>query len=42
MGCKAESRTIQTETQVTGNVRMISNTGDVYSRIEGLKVMERL
>jgi hypothetical protein len=32
----------QTETEVTGNVGMLSNKDDVYSRIEGLKVMERL
>jgi hypothetical protein len=30
------------ETEVTGNVGMISNKDDVYSRIQGLEVMERL
>jgi hypothetical protein len=31
----------QTETEVTGNVGMISNKDDVYSGIGRLKVMER-
>jgi hypothetical protein len=32
----------QTEAEVTGNLGMISNKDDVCSRIEDLKVMERL